>query len=473
MLEARIQKTLSIPILLVTISIISFPAYAKYSGGTGEPGDPYQIATAADLIALGESPEDYGKNFILTADIDLAPNLPGGKVFEKAVIAPDAGDPWGDFQNIPFTGIFDGSGHTISNLTITGKNYLGLFGELGTDAKIMNSGIVNVSITASGDNIGALVGKNSYGTVTQCYSSGGTISGKGAVGGLVGSNCYGYIISCYSTSTVNSGSGELEYIGGLVGYNSYGTVAQCRSTGVVGNNSYTSSEIAYVGGLVGFNSYGTVTQCYSTSTVKGNNEMGGLVGTDSFGKITKSYSSGSILKTGPSELPHIGGLIGSCLKSYVYQCYSTTAVSGRDAQGLVGQLNYGVITSCFWDTQASGYPSGSNGGIGKTTSEMKTLSTFTNAGWDFVGENANGTDDIWRICEPPDYPRLVWQMQTGDFACPDGITMTDFDFFMEHYGDTNCNQSNGYCSGTDLNLSGTVDMDDYEILLNLWLAGNL
>jgi hypothetical protein len=62
---------------------------AKYSGGTGEPNDPYQIATAADLIALGEDPNDYGKHFILMADIDLDPNLPGRTVFDRAVIAPD------------------------------------------------------------------------------------------------------------------------------------------------------------------------------------------------------------------------------------------------------------------------------------------------------------------------------------------------------------------------------------------------
>jgi len=48
---------------------------ARYSGGTGEPNDPYQIATAADLIALGETPEDYDKHSILCADVDLDPNL--------------------------------------------------------------------------------------------------------------------------------------------------------------------------------------------------------------------------------------------------------------------------------------------------------------------------------------------------------------------------------------------------------------
>lgn len=54
------------------LTIIS-NAYAKYSGGTGEPNDPYQIATAVDLIALGEDANDYDKHFILTADIDLDP----------------------------------------------------------------------------------------------------------------------------------------------------------------------------------------------------------------------------------------------------------------------------------------------------------------------------------------------------------------------------------------------------------------
>jgi len=100
-------------------------ATAKYSGGTGEPNDPYQIATAADLIALGETPEDYDKHFILTADIDLDPNLPGRKVFDRAVIAPDM-NPKGDyfeFEGTPFTGFFDGQGHTISHLTIKGDGY--------------------------------------------------------------------------------------------------------------------------------------------------------------------------------------------------------------------------------------------------------------------------------------------------------------------------------------------------------------
>ena len=45
--------------------------------------DPFQIHTAEDLMLLGDSPEHYDKHFFLTADINLDPNLPGRKVFDR------------------------------------------------------------------------------------------------------------------------------------------------------------------------------------------------------------------------------------------------------------------------------------------------------------------------------------------------------------------------------------------------------
>ena len=83
MVSVRSPRTLRTIPFLIAACLFALPAYAKYSGGTGEPNDPYQIATAADLIALGETPEDYDKHFILTADIDLDPNLPGRKAATK------------------------------------------------------------------------------------------------------------------------------------------------------------------------------------------------------------------------------------------------------------------------------------------------------------------------------------------------------------------------------------------------------
>jgi hypothetical protein len=134
----------------------------------------------------------------------------------------------------------------------------------------------------------------------------------------------------------------------------------------------------------------------------------------------------------------------------------------------VGWNEYWGVTNSFWDIETSGQTS-SAGGTGKTTAEMQTASTFLEAGWDFVDETANGTEDIWSICEGTNYPRLVWQIPAGDFVCPDGITIEDILFFIEHWRDDNCDLSNDYCEGTDLDFSGTVDEADLEILVENWL----
>jgi hypothetical protein len=77
--------------------------------------------------------------------------------------------------------------------------------------------------------------------------------------------------------------------------------------------------------------------------------------------------------------------------------------------GLVGVVYSGITEHCFWDTDTSGQAT-SAGGTGKTAAEMQTVSTFLDAGWDFVGEMANGTEDIWWINEGKDYPRLWWEL---------------------------------------------------------------
>jgi hypothetical protein len=248
-INSRILRTFS---LLVIICLLSVPTQAKYSGGTGELNDPYQIATAADLILLGDSPADYDKHFILTDNIDLNPNLPGRKVFNKAVIAQVTlvQDPSSlSTVGAPFVGVFDGNNHTVSHLTISGGDCVGLFGCLESGAEVRNLGVVNVNITTYGDYVGPLVGCN-FGKVTQCHST-GSVSGMNFVGGLVGLNYSGRLTACYSTSTV---SGD-NRVGGLAGNNGTqyrydrpaGSVTQCYSTGRVSGTAWGWGT----GGLVG------------------------------------------------------------------------------------------------------------------------------------------------------------------------------------------------------------------------------
>jgi len=265
------------------LTIVS-AATAKYSGGSGTAQDPYRIATATDLIALGETPEDYDKHCILTADIDLDPNLPGRKVFDKAVIAPDTNPKKVDFQGIPFIGVFDGNGHTISHLTLKGEGYLGLFGQLGSGAELTDLGIVDVNIAGSGDCVGGLAGHNN-GTVINCYST-GVVRGRSEVGGLVGWNT-GTIVNSYSAGSV-AGTGA---IGGLAGKNGYWTSGNGPRPyyGGVISKCYSVSAVASGGGLVGSDyggRAGVVNSCFWDNQTSGQTTSAGGTGETTAGMQT-------------------------------------------------------------------------------------------------------------------------------------------------------------------------------------------
>ena len=45
---------------------------------------------------------------------------------------------------------------------------------------------------------------------------------------------------------------------------------------------------------------------------------------------------------------------------------------------------------------------------------MYTAGTYLEAGWDFVNETENGSEDTWWIDEGEDYPRLWWELIEDD-----------------------------------------------------------
>ena len=164
--------------VLLTLLILAMvsPCLAKYSGGTGEPNTPYQIANAADLMTLANDTNDYNKCFIMTADINLDPCLPGNQTFTTAVIAHDTNNANTTFDGNSFNGVFDGAGYKIINLTIdtndAGNDYLGLFGQI-RDGNVKNLGLENIKITTGFSFlIGGLVGQNHSSTITNSYSTG-------------------------------------------------------------------------------------------------------------------------------------------------------------------------------------------------------------------------------------------------------------------------------------------------------------
>jgi hypothetical protein len=238
----------------------------------------------------------------------------------------------------------------------------------------INGLFVNRSST---DNVG-LFGFT-YGAVIDSLGvTNANITGRHSIGSLVGCTASSTVSNCYATGSVTG----INYIGGLVGLNeTSSTVSNSYATGSVKGTNY-------IGGLVGYNEASTVSNSYATGSVKGTDYIGGLVGRNaSFSTVNNSYSTGNVTGTG----------------SYV--------------GGLVGYNNSSTVNNSFWDTQTSGRGT-SAGGTGKTTAEMKTKSTFTDAGWD-----ATGT--IWKIDGTINngYPFLTWQNPGGT---PLPVELTSF-----------------------------------------------
>ena len=199
---------------------------------------------------------------------------------------------------------------------------------------------------------------------------------------------------------------------GLIGYLRNGTIENLGLANVRVNGTTD------VVGLVGQNGGGMIFCCYASGSVTGYGSIGGLVGNNSDGKVSNCYTSCSVTGfPGSTGNIRLAGLVGSDSRlSVISNCYATGAVSGSArARGLVGGTgghsrapSQSDVRSSFWDIQTSDQNT-SEGGTGLTTAEMQTASIFLEAGWDFVDETANGTEDIWWILEGKDYPRLWWE----------------------------------------------------------------
>ena len=353
--------------------------------GSGTQLSPYQIADFSNLLWITESSSRWSAYYEQTANIDASATSVGSF---------NSGAGWSPIGNATtaFSGAYNGEKYIISNLYINryGSNNIGLFGSANSNAVIQNLGIEGIGI--KGDfYVGSLVGDNA-GTINSCFATGNVTnnSNYSGVGGLVGNNT-GTISNCYTQNgTITSVSGSSFGIGGLVGINT--------GSGLI-EKSYSKCTVIspsqQAGGLVGrngFNTGGTVKNCYATGNVSGTIYSGGLIGIVVSGVIENCYSTGLVTISDPATYAQEAGLIGS---------------------------NSGTVTNCFWDTQTSGKAT-SSGGTGKTTAQMKTLTTFTSANWDFQLETVNGVNDNWGMncSDNNSYPFLSFEGFSGGGCNP-------------------------------------------------------
>jgi hypothetical protein len=279
-----------------------------------------------------------------------------------------------------FRGIFDGQGHTLSNLNaplfdviggvqLVDDEFVNAPGEVrNLGVKTGEAGIIG---DASGEKVGVLAGELSGGSLVDRVGVAGSISTTAgdSAGGLVGVAGYGTTISnSHSLVSINTvavidaeGNNVSGIVGGLVGLLDSGTISNSTSTGPVS----TTSGSTFAGGLVGLATDATIGDSSSSSDVTiadndGNlleGAAGGLVGIMATTNIYNSSASGAVTSTGSSGIIFgpmgTGGLVGfSGYGSSIYNSWATGDVDSQSSYtgGLIG-LNY---DSQIGATSASG-----------------------------------------------------------------------------------------------------------------------
>ena len=320
----------------------------------------------------------------LRADLDFDTNGDG------SVGAGDDYPNWtpiGDYSN-PYTNnaVFNGNGHTISNLTINASNIsvVGLFGSVGSNnhagGTIENVGLLDVNITAS-------------------YA--------------------------------RTGGQAFMDVGGLAGF-FRGTARTSYATGTITVSSVTGNLTTEAGGLIGFLGFVGAGTAYATRLDA------------SWSDVNVSITSSSTAGTSGGSQDSAGGLVGvvsstsssptTLTTSYARDVTLASTRAGSDVGGLIGRAAgpNATISTSHWDTTNQATSGGGSGVVGKTTTELKSPADYgasagdTFFGWNIDVDGENGNDDPWDFGSSSQYPalkygghNLVAQGRTVDYDVDD------------------------------------------------------
>ena len=263
------------------------------SEGDGSEGSPYIITKAEEL--------EWFRNEVNNGQYSICAKIADNvEVIDMSTVchAADASKNLGELSWVPigvgnaYTGTFDGSGKTISNLYIKAeKNQAGLFGYT-FQSTIKNLTFENANVTNTELYTGILVGDAGYQTTLQnikiSTNKCQVIGGKDYTGGIAGS-LDGNAYNCVNYAMVQG----QEDVGGLFGYydRAGNSMTACANYGKV----TATSQIA--GGLVGYFGSGTIQDCANYGTVKGTDRVAGMAGYVSAGKIQNVFSYGNVFAT--------------------------------------------------------------------------------------------------------------------------------------------------------------------------------
>jgi len=356
--------------LQVAVQANDVPEENKWDGntkthpsGSGTKGDPYLIGTGAELAWFADQVKN-GKVTLcakLTADIDLN------------------GHPWTPVGSIAskknYQGTFDGGNNTVNGLYVSGADYAGLFGVIGTKGtveRVKAAGTISMA-RVSGNQVASVgaggIAGYCMGTIFQCSSS-VNISNDGTnysavAGGIAGKLAVNAIVdSCNNYGTVGSRK-NINYAGGIVGVARQNAVIRYCTNGSEG----AVNGVQGVGGIVGLlTDYAQIRLCENSGAVQGDSCVGGIVGWVGQPEylagnvldviIMNVLNEGDVGGSGSSLGRGAGGIVGyissandtgltgPCTLSYAYNTGTVTDNGSTTAQGvggIVGEWHGGEI----------------------------------------------------------------------------------------------------------------------------------
>ncbi|MCX6753393.1 MAG: peptidoglycan-binding protein [Candidatus Nomurabacteria bacterium] len=464
---------------------------SEFTGkGKGDKEQPYLITTCAEFEEMNNYDLLSGY-FVLQNDLDCSSE--GNNIM---VGTTD-----------PFTGTFDGLGHTIKiNIDDNYSLDVGLFQHISFDNNLKNSGNINnlnisgtikslyetgalagivdkvhinnvsssVNITIQNNNgwspsVGGLVGHmtdapSRHSTLSNSFNAGSikidNDSSVDVVGGLVGiADSNSTIITSYNIGDIDIQTIDLNGgAGGLVGYLNTSTISESYSSGNINGNQN-------IGGFIGFSYNSTIENSYSTTSVVVNssgNYFGGFIGLSQNSTFTNDYAIGKIY--GRDIGDYIGGFIGYSDSNNINNSFSAGTVYNAISivAGFIGFDNNTVYNNSYFDSLRSGgtiscswnnpYPSGCNfinlGGNDQNYFFNNTTNPVYNGVWDF--------STIWSVTST--YPRLkslLFTLGTGTLVDPYQISscqqLQNMNIFLDaHYiltGDIDCSDTINWNNG--------------------------
>jgi len=348
------------------------------------PGTAVEISTAAELAAFADSVKSgntyNGATVNLTADIDMT-----GAEFTPIGYYDET-----DNTINPFSGTFDGGGHTVT-LDINSPYYghRALFGYVrnGTVKNVTVAGTVKAggdpkTVATSAGVVATLDG----GTITGCTNL-AEVTGNIA-GGIVGySNTARYpvqITDCYNAGSITA-TGE-SGVGGVAGTASGMDTQNLIYLTRCGNSGAVTASNTRAGGVAGISMFSVMEECWNTGAVSGMTFIGGLVGNGNYGVTLKDcYNTGRVTsRLEASAGSGVGGLVGVTAAAVIAEnVYNAGQVVGGNENtptgALVGSGN-GIFTNAYYlaTTDYSACGSGTETGTPATAvtlDELKTMST--------------------------------------------------------------------------------------------------